>query len=139
MNFNINSFGEIAKEYLRRIYEPHEYLRTKGLSYLDLKKGEYIILFETYEGAVNYFNEYIYHTKSDGTLVLPPKKGVRYVQVEHPGKYPAVDLAIADFPHTVYGNFHIFPKNHPKHGPYIGWAYLQRNNKIDNSDYALNA
>jgi hypothetical protein len=128
----------IHEEYMRRIYEPYGYLQTKGVSYIDLKKGERIILFETYEGAVNYFNEYIYHTNSDGTLVLPPRKGVRYVLVEHPGKYTAVDLTIADFPHTVYGNFHIVPKNHPKHGRYLGWAYLQKRNEIDNSNYLDN-
>ena len=107
----------IHEEYMLRIYEPYAYLRMKAVSYLDLKKGERIILFETYEGAVNYFNEYIYHTTPDG-------KGIRYVLVEHPGKYPAVDLAIADFPYTVYGNFHVVPNNHPKHGPYLGWVYL---------------
>jgi hypothetical protein len=126
----------IHEEYMRRIYEPYGYLHTKGVSYLDLKKGERIILFETYEGAVKYFDEYVYHTKYDGTLVLPPNKGVRYVHVEHPGKYTAVNLAVADFSHTLYGNFHIVHKTHPTHGQYVGWAYLQKRNEIDNSNSA---
>jgi hypothetical protein len=138
MIHNPNITNTQAK-YLDSIYKPYEYLRSKGVSYLNLKSGERIVLFETEEGAVNYFNEYIYHMHTDGTLVLPPKKGVHYVFVEHPGVYTAVDLAIADiYSHTVYGNFYTAISNHPKHGPYIGWAYLQRKTEIDNSNYALN-
>ena len=130
--------GDIAKTYLNRIYEPYAYRRSRGLSYLDLKDLETLILFETYEGAVKYFEEYIYHTTPDGKLVLPKQKGVRYVKVQNAGRYPAVSYDLKVPNHTIYVNFHQYPQNHPIYHSYVGWAYLQKNNKTDNSNFALN-
>lgn len=134
--------GDIAKTYLNRIYEPYEYLLTKGVSYLDLKVGEPIILFETYEGAVKYFEEYIYHTEPTekvlpGLPVLPQKKGVRYVYVQNAGRYTAVSYNQQLQHHTVYVNFHQYPQDHPVYNSYVGWAYLQRQAEIDNSNFPL--
>lgn len=123
--------GDIAKTYLKRIYEPYEYLRSKGLSYLDLKGGQTLILFETYEGAVKYFEEYIYHTTPDGRLTFPQKKGVRYVIVQNTGRYTAVSFNQQIPNHTIYVNFHEFPQNHPVYHSYVGWAYLQRSDVTD--------
>lgn len=130
----------IAETYLKRIYEPYEYLRSKGVSYLELEDLEHLLLFETYEGAVKYFEEYIYHTTPDGKLTLPKQKGVRYVPVLNAGRYAAVSYKETTIPnYTVYVNFHQFPQNHPIYHSYVGWAYLQRNTETDNSNFALNA
>ena len=130
--------GDIAKTYLKRIYEPYEYLRSKGVSYLELEDLEHLLLFETYEGAVKYFEEYIYHTQPGGKLVLPKQKGVRYVPVLNAGRYTAVSFNQQIPNYTLYVNFHQYPQNHPIYHSYVGWAYLQRNNQIDNSNFALN-
>ena len=125
-------------EYLSRIYEPYIYLRSDKISHLDLKVGETLILFETYEGAVKYFEEYKKHTTPDGRLTFPQKKGIRYVKVQNAGRYPAVSYDLKVPNHTIYVNFHQYPQNHPVYHSYVGWAYLQKNNKTDNSNFALN-
>ena len=119
--------GDIGKTYLKRIYEPYAYRRSKGLSYLDLKADENIILFETYDGAIKYFEEYMYHTPTDGQLFLPPKTGIRYVYVQNPGRYSAIAYKEEIPTHTVYVNLHQFPQDHPVYNSYVGWAYLQKN------------
>ena len=119
--------GDIAKTYLKRIYEPYTYRRSKGLSYLDLKDLETLILFETYEGAVKYFEEYMYHTTLDGRLTFPQKQGVRYVLVQNPGRYSAIAYTEEIPTYTLYVNLHQFPQNHPVYHSYVGWAYLQKN------------